>query len=253
MNEEFYPIKDIVPEQYWTTIPDICSEPSCKSPLLINAEMTRKRCSNISCPLHLKYRASSLLKYLGINGIAEETCYKIIKEKSLLSHFDVLPYVLDYKPSLELWEIAKFCFIQDISDEWVKYLGGKSELNYHEFPVHLRQYFPLICVAVCYFNIKKIASHDVTINIAVHGSLGSYGTRDDFVANCNSVVNNTVYTILKKSVTYDTDYLVTYQQSDTSCRKVRDALNKNIPIISPDEYVQVMAILTSKERVEGER
>jgi hypothetical protein len=190
----------------------------------------------------MKYKAADLVKFLGITNVAEETCYKLITTNKLKSHFEVIPLLMKEKPSLELWQIAKLCFIPDVSDSWVKWLGGKSDLHDSYFPGELRRYKGDIEFATQFFTVLHRENKQMTVDIAVHGGLGQFGSREQFVMLCNGLEANIVNTVLKSSVTNSVAFLVTYQPNDTSCRKVRDADMKGVRKCTPEEYLSFLAV-----------
>lgn len=240
MNEPYFTLsrlieKGIIPHYFAPYLKLTCEE--CGYKLISNLTLTRIKCLNNECPLHLKYRASAILSYLGIKGISTETCYKLIKQHNMSSHFEVIPHIFEIPPTLELWRIAQLCFIPGLSLEWQTILGGKSKLD---LPEHLNIYRTTIERATKYFNVVQFQEKVLSINIAVHGHLDSFGTRDDFTSLCNSLENCLITTILKSSVSKYVDFLVTYQDKDFGCVKIKRSLELNIPIITPEIYLHII-------------
>jgi NAD-dependent DNA ligase len=242
--ERMYPIEmliteGVIPERFREVLNHKCTDKNCGYPLVVNEALTRKRCVNPACPMHMKYRAAEVLRFLKVTGIGEETCYGLIVNNKLTSHFQVIPLVLAEKPRMELWQVAKYCFTPDISDGWVNHLGGRSDPE--GLPRDLQMYESTIRNAMQYFDIVQHSQKDFTVHIAVHGGLGTYGSRDDFPSLCNALVGNRVNTILKSSVTNTVHFLVTYQPNDTSCAKVKKALERGVDIVTPEQYIAWMA------------
>lgn len=92
-----YELDNRIPEHIFKYLPVDCEY--CKSPMVLNDEYTRLRCSNYSCRRHLAYRASNAFEKLGMKGFGPKLCRDLLRINNLSFHLDILSLTEEQFPS----------------------------------------------------------------------------------------------------------------------------------------------------------
>lgn len=93
-------IKSYVTENIFNCVPKVCK---CGFELEVYGNVNNIRCTNPYCPYHMGARLESMLKYLGVVGVAEVGCTEICLNNNLQHHIyafllkpEQLPYTTSY-------------------------------------------------------------------------------------------------------------------------------------------------------------
>ena len=209
----------------------------CGKPIIRNKTLTKAKCSNTRCAYHMAFRASRMFKYLGIKGFGEKTCKELIDSYGVWDHLELIGKVLDYKPELYLWEIAKLECIEGYDDQCETIFAGyKSFKDYfanRNVPEGLRKHALYLVRGEQYFKIKRPLSRNC-IKIALHGSIPGFKNRDMVISYLNGTYGKLTRVVQKKNAS-TCDYVVTTDKY-SGHRKIVDANKYGIPILSPIEF-----------------
>lgn len=244
--------RGIVPERYARHMLSKCE---CGESIIRKDNLKETKCSGAWCYKHMAARGDKMLKYLKIKNIAAARCEEIIKGKGLLSHFDILKYVLkDTKPAVHLWEVAKMASIDNYSDNCdTIFAGYQSFTDYfnkeRNIPNEIMASKFDLMTGEKYFTIKKPLSK-ICIYVALHGSFKNYADRDDFVHYMNNNYGQYIKTV-KKGDRVSNNYLIVEDQSGSN-KKLRTARERRIPMVTPEEYEAIVLSKIEEKLLSGE-
>lgn len=244
--------KGIVPERYARHMLSKCE---CGEPIIRKDNLKETKCSGAWCYKHMAARGDKMLKYLKIKNIAAARCEEIILNKGLLSHFDILQYVLQgVKPEMYLWEVAKMASIENYADNCEQLFAGYQSFEDYfnkerNIPKEvLASRYDLI-TGEKYFDIKKPLSK-TCLYVALHGRFKNWSDRSDFVKYMNAHCGQFIKTV-EKGDRVSNDYLIVEDQSGSN-RKLVTARKHKIPMVTPEEYEAIILDYIERKLMSGE-
>lgn len=237
-------------------------------PIVRNLQLTKAKCQNPYCPEHLAYRTDSLIKYLNIlKSVGPRTIYDIICENHYTSPFEVLYYftsqVSDKLFPMHLWEVAMFSGIEGMASTLREELGSYYTID--KYLAEAPNPLPKIVEKAdeisrnCNFvNLKPPMSATV-LNIMITGPLASM-PREAYVRHVNEVVGQYIH-VINKGVSKSCDLLITQYPDElrenirrgTASRKAMAAAEAGTPIVSPDQFEDMLAKYVAQRVGEEER
>lgn len=244
--------KGLVPERFAKYMLSKCE---CGETIIRKDNLRETKCSGAWCYKHMAARGDKMLKYLKIKNIAAARCEEIIRGKGLLSHFDILKWVLkDIKPEMYLWEVAKMASIENYADNCEQLFAG-----YQSFEVYfskervipkevLSSKFDLL-TGEKYFKIKKPLAK-TCLYVALHGTFKHCADRSDFVRYMNANYGQFIKTV-EKGDRVSNDYLIVEDQSGSN-RKLVTARKHKIPMVTPEEYEAIVLDYIERKLMSGE-
>lgn len=224
-----------IPPEYKGLIKETC--PVCGKPRIANDNLTEVKCVDYYCIKYVKERAKFMFDYLNISGIGPETSELYLKKFQVKSHMDLLPKVLNQKPSLYLWEIAKIACIPGLSDKMKDIFQGYNRFEDYfaeesNIPPKLLAFKSKLIKYQDYFKIKACLNKNA-ITIMITGPVSGYRNKNAYIDGLNSLFGSIIRTDMKKTV--KAKFVVTeYPNSNTE--KLKMARRSKIPVITPDEY-----------------
>lgn len=124
-----------IPEAWHDSFNDKCQE--CGSDILISENLRTMTCSNIRCLRKLANRAANMLSNLGVTGVGEATCYKLLKHNwdsnKLKSHLDIFRYTTNELP-VEMLGASGYSALQSIRTAFDKQYTFPELLSLLAFP-----------------------------------------------------------------------------------------------------------------------
>lgn len=256
---EFRPVSDffeegLIPLQLRGHMAEDC--PDCGFFMVMNDNMTQRRCGDYECIGHLAEKADRMMKYLKIEGIGPAKSRSLMTSNNLTSHFDILPLIIKYKPSVHLFEIAILLQIDGEKGKLEKELKPYSSfLQYFSrgktYPA-LRGYEEELMRAESYFDIKPPIT-GATIEIMITGSLAGY-TKNAFIDLCNEIMGGYVH-IKMVGLKNTAQFCITENKSSSTdkARLARGELRSgvSIPMYSSKELLN--ALVKSRQDIDSQK
>ncbi len=84
--------KDIIPEGFYKTLPTVCTEIDCNSPMVMTELLTGLQCSNPYCPNKVSQRIFLLLNDIGVDYVTETQVHSFVVDHKIKNVFDVFLY-----------------------------------------------------------------------------------------------------------------------------------------------------------------
>lgn len=213
----------------------------CGKPIYRNWKLTKALCIDPYCKYHLKYKAETMFKYLGVKGLGAETCGMYIQRFKTTNHFELIPYVFkSKKPRLYLWEVALLTGIPGYSTKLEEMMIGYN--TFHEYfskekniPRIIHVYKNILMRAQSYFVIRPSLAKEC-ITVMITGNITGYSPRDKFIDACNDIVGDVIRVKLVGKGKSNRDYLITEDPS-TGTGKVLDAIDAGINVVHPSIFI----------------
>lgn len=234
-----------IPEFALNGMLDTCK---CGAPIVRNVTLTKAKCSDTHCRFHLAHRAARMLKYLDIKGYGPETCRKLLTQYHLYAHIPLLGKLIDYKPKVYLWEIAKLECIDGYDSQCEELFAGYKTFedyfrNAGDIPASVRERTYNLVSAEKFFDIKRPLSRN-NVKVTIHGSVPGYRNRDMYIAHLNDLYGKLIR-LVPKTTAGPCDFVITTEKYSQH-RKITDARKYGIPILSPKEFESELVTLIEK-------
>jgi hypothetical protein len=184
---------------------------------------------------------------LGIKGVGAATGLRLVKEKSLSCHFDVIPILCKEKPRVRLYDLLRMCFIEGVDTGW-NYVVGDCETVDELFHTYHGKYKDLLLCneklirkGSMVFDLIKSKKFEldavVTGTVMISGNIRGFNERNNFIHSINAVSKGSIRIAIAEGKR-KTGIMALIQEKDTSNRgKAQTALACGIPIMSPSEFV----------------
>lgn len=236
-----------LPEWMKEAMNDMC--PYCHSFIADNSDTgatTARWCVNPKCPGHMQHRLVTIAEFFGIKGVGPKTALSMIRTHKFESHFDVIPYWFkDKKPLVTLPDIAVLACIEGYGAPSAKidlgHYGSFEEYFATAMPANplLLANKDMLLKAETYFAVKPpLAKRQMWVMGT--GSFHGYNSRDEFFKLINEAYGQYVNVIEKGKRKSNISYLIKeYDAVDHS--KSAIARECNIPVVTPDEFVAIIA------------
>jgi len=242
---------------YRTDLPDwvrdnmkmLCSY--CGSFIVDNSDTgatTARWCCNPSCPGHMMHKAKVLADFFDIKGFGPQTALSLIRTLKLNNHFEFMKrWFGDKKPLATLAEVAVLACIEGYGAP-----TANKELNHY---ASFEEYFSkcsslnpllvenkeLLIEGEKYFTLKPpVAARKMYVMGT--GSFHGYNSREEFFRLINDAYGAYINVIQTGKRKTGISYLLKeYDAVDHA--KSRIALENNIPIVTPSEFVSIIATM----------
>lgn len=221
---------------------------TCGYPIVMNEEMTYRRCLDHYCRGHVAQKADRMFKYLKVPGIGVATATRGLAVNKLKSHLDLIPIYLDYKPSVHLFEIAIMAQIDGERESLEEELKGYTSFEDYFKSGHVTEglygFKNDLIRAQNYFKIKPPLP-DYKIEVMITGSLDGY-SKDTFVNMCNTLLEGKMY--ISQVGLKNSAYACITEDKTSSNRKAQLARGElrpgiKIPMYTSKEFLQIVALL----------
>lgn len=220
-------------------------------------EITARRCSNTKCPYMMAEKVVMMCDILKVKGIGSSTALKIIRGNHLSSHFGEIPYILEEKPSVSLYDFMRMTFIRGIDTGWsaiareYENLDDLLKMYNGKFAPELKACEDEIRNGASFFKIKGKVKTElapiVTGTVMISGNIKGYSSRNDFIYTMNSISRGAIRIAVSESKR-KTGVMALIQESDTPNRgKAECALSNGIPIMTPEQFTNHVQELVMKE------
>lgn len=242
---------------YRTDLPDWVKEemtmlcPYCGSFIADNSDTgatTSRWCVNPECPGHMMHKAKDLADFFGIKGFGPRTALGIIRTLHLKSHFDFIPrWFGDKKPLVTLPDVAVLAGIDGLgmptAQKELGHFGTFEEyfsLCNTPHPLLLKHKSELIYAQQFFVLKPPVAARKMYVMGT--GSFNGYSSRDEFFRLLNDAYGMYINIIQTGKRKTGISYLIKeYNAVDHS--KSRIARDNGIPIVTPSEFVSIIATM----------
>lgn len=208
-------------------------------------ECTNRRCSNNKCPGTLAHRIADMCEFLKIGGIKEGKGLQMVKEHSMSSHYEAIPYIFSKKPEISLSEFMRISFIPGIDSQWETICGDSTSIDElinrcdSKYKYLIQLHRKELDYGIQFVEIKKIKKPKYRTlifgNVMISGNIRGYTVREDFIRDLNCAAQGLLN--LRVVGKRKTDVMCLIQEADEPYRgKAECALENNIPILTPEEF-----------------
>lgn len=224
-----------IPEWLAPYIPITCE---CGGTIYNNDELTRRVCLNPSCFNHLAYKVVELAKYFGIKGMGPASAKDLVLTHKIKHHLEALPYLVNGKPYVTLWEVAHLAMIEGHDKDMRPFCQGYSSFtdvfaSNQNFPFWFLVLEPSLKRAETYFNVKPPMSKQV-LNVMMTGELHGYPSRAMFLEKLNNKYGAVVQ-FVDVGVRKTNVWCLIREEDAAYHNKTKIALEKGIPIFTPKQ------------------
>ena len=153
MKKGYFTIKDamlngLIPESYHDLFSkyEICDEPYCKSPIIINANRTDMRCSNPNCPKVLTGRVLKTFNRFGIMNFGAKNAYEYIVSNGIKSVAEAVlkPPNSIFKDVVEWFkrphstdEVIEILSMPGIDKKATKFIGNLQQVSVFTYVIEV--------------------------------------------------------------------------------------------------------------------
>lgn len=260
MNNEWVLQKEDITLPEWLTskLPATCGCGGDMENFYNNAgRITARRCSNPQCPYMMAEKIVGMCDILQVKGVGSKVAYKLIKDNNLQSHFEALPYIFtEGKPEVSLYDFLRMCFIQGIDTSWSAVSNKYSDIlevyeNYDgEYRNVLEANKDMILQGAEFVSFKTgwKPKYDAVVEgiVMISGNLKGFDNRNSFIYAINKASNGLIRIAVSESKR-KTGVMALIQEATTPNRgKAECALQNNIPIMTPSEFVSYTSRLLNE-------
>ena len=229
--------------------------PYCGSPMLNcynkDGRCTNRRCENDSCKGMIAARADFMRKLLDIKGagfasnISDVSAFKIKNQLELLTVWGI-------KPKVDLGTYLRMHCFEGIDSEWDRIT---KELNVYTLDELYERYTgkwkqllednkELLYNDLKYITLKENDIHydgpAIKHVIMITGTPYNFASKDDFINQVNEACAGRIITIHQKTKRQsNVDFLIR-EPTSTTRGKVEAAIKGGIPIITSQEYLDLL-------------
>lgn len=213
---------------------------------------TNRKCSNESCSGFVAQKGAFMFAKLGIKGIGYATCLDRARLGDCNNHLKLLS-VFSHKPTIDLATFLRIMCFEGVDSEWDTICNSLGLYTLEELfekynGKHLQLLIKnkdLLYDSLQYVTLKERPAKRSTVtrkylNIMITGTPTGYDTKEDFIDKLNAVLNGEIVILHQKTKRQSgVDYLIREPGSSTR-GKLEAAIKGGIPIITSQEFVQIL-------------
>lgn len=226
---------------YWLQgqITEVCTY--CGSPIVNNANLTDRHCSNNQCPGHMAQKMSRLATRLGVANFGPARSLEYIRYMKPFCHTQIIQeWFPNQSLELHLWEVCELAMIKGYSKRWREICHGCTDMGQVvATPAGnlLSPYDKAVLLVTA--GIIKILPPMLgeKIYVMLTGSFEGFKSRNDYITGMNSIFGDYVQLIDVGKRKTGVDFLVK-EPWTTDHEKSAIAAEMGIPVISPTELMQ---------------
>lgn len=241
----------------------------CGAPMLnyYNDDMrcTNRRCSNRICPGMLAARFTTMCELLGVKGVGYKTGLRLIRQYNLTSHVDCIKYVMDEVLTIKLGTFLRCMQFEGVDKEWEticnKWDYYDLDTLYKDYDGELRGILDrnkeeiYRCSQFFIFSqpkFQKVVDRPITeLTVMITGTPKGYASKEAFVNFWNEKLLGVIkiYHCLHARKT-GVDILIR-EKGSTTKTKYAAALEAGIPIVTSEEFIQLLTNIIEQEMKKG--
>ena len=243
-----------IPEWLRGNLPATCKY--CGGKMMVgrneNARATGLKCENDECPSKIAAQVEFIFDLLDVKGYGFANALKLVQSYKFTNPMECLT-LLEKKPVLPLGVFLRCCCIQGIDGEWIT-LADKAdaytlEEMFQAYPDNefLRDNEYLIYSNLQYADLteRKIEKKQnvVPIVIMITGTPTGFANKQAFVDACNAFCKGEYRIIHQETKKQSGVNFLIREKGSTTRGKVEAALKGGIPILTSEEFKQVLSYL----------
>lgn len=217
--------------------------PYCSSPIVNNANLTDRYCSNPRCPGHMSFKVSEMATRLGIKGVGPATALSLIEQFQYPYHFCYLPVLIADKPRVYLWQVGEYAMIKGFQKRWQDICHGKHNMmevcDDPYTPKEVRDSRTMLVACESFFDVMK-PLEGARVYVMMTGSFDGYRSRKDFIADMNEKYGDMIQLIDVGKRKTGVDYLIK-EPWTSDHEKSAIAAEYHIPVVSPAQMKEIIS------------
>ena len=241
----------------------------CGSPMLNyyndDNRCTNRRCSNRTCPGMLAARFTTMCELLGIKGVGYKTGLRLIRQHDFKSHVDCIAYVVDDVLTVKLGTFLRCMQFEGVDKEWdvICERGDFYDLDslYAGYSGDLRGYLDKYkdeiyrCSKFFIFSkprFEKAVDKPIKeLTVMITGTPKGYASKEAFINFWNEKLVGVIKIYHCPHARKTGVDVLIREKGSTTKTKYTAALEAGIPIVTSEEFIQLLTNIIEQETKKG--